>query len=79
MSTSEAELVSVFQRQPADADNCVGVFRVHVENWNGQALGEVAGKASAGVFAGIGGEAEQVVDDDVDGAAHFVSPAGSSC
>ena len=67
-----AELVAVFQRQPADAHHRLGIFGVDVEDWNGQALGEVAGKASAGVVAGIGGEAEQVVDDDVDGAADIV-------
>ena len=67
-----AELVAVFESETADADHGFGVFRVDVEDGDGQALGEIAGKASAGVVAGIGGEAEQVIDDDVDGSADFI-------
>ncbi len=68
-----AKLVPVFERKPADANHCFGVFRVDVEDWNGQALGKVAGVASAGVVAGVGGKAEQVIDDDVDGAADLIA------
>ena len=73
-----AELVSIFQRQPADANHRLGVFRIYVEDRNRQPLGDVAGKAPAGILAGIRSESDQVVDDDVDRAAHAESPAGNS-
>ena len=40
-----------------------------MEDGDGQALGEVGGEAGGVELFGVGGEAEQVVDDDVDGAA----------
>ena len=56
-----------------DADDGVGVFGVDVEDRDRQALGEVGGEArGVGLFR-VGGEAEEIVDDDVDRAADVVA------
>ncbi len=52
-----------------DADYGFGVLGVDVEDGDGEALGEVGGEARGVGLLGVGGEAEQVVDDDLDGAA----------
>ncbi len=63
------EGVAVVGGEGGDADDGFGVLGVDVEDGDGQALGEVGGEARAVGLFGIGGEAEQVVDDDLDGAA----------
>ena len=65
-----AELIAVVQCHPSDANDRVRIFRIHMEDRNRQALSEIAGKAPAGILAGIRSESEQVVDNDVDAAAY---------
>ena len=55
----------------SDAHDRVGVLGVDVEDGDGQALGDVGGEARGVGLLRQGGEAEQIVDDDVDGAADF--------
>ena len=68
-----AELVAKLQRHAAHAHNGIGIFAVHMEDGNGQALRQIRREAAGVSFAGIGGEADQVVDDDVDGSADVVA------
>ncbi len=63
------EAVAVLGGDGRDADDGVGIFRVDVEDGDGQALGDVGGEArGVGLFR-HGGEAEEIVHDDVDGSA----------
>ena len=73
MTTSVWKRVAVLGGDGGDADDGVGVFGVDVEDGNGQALGDVGGEARGVGLFGLGGEAEEVVDDDVDGAADGVA------
>ena len=68
-----AELVAVLQRHAADAHHRIGIFAIHVEDRNRQPLRQVGREASGVGIARIGGEADQIVDDDVDGAANGVA------
>ena len=68
--------MAVLGGEGGDADDGVGVFGVDVEDGDGQALGEVGGEARGVGLFGEGGEAEQVVDDDLDGAADVVAVQG---
>ena len=40
-----AERVAIIERHSAHAHDRFGIFRIHVENRNGQALGEIGRKA----------------------------------
>ena len=67
------KLVAILQRHSPDTHHGIGVFTVHVEDRDRQALGQV-GREAAGIgIAGIGGESDQVVDDDVNRAADGVA------
>ena len=68
------EGVAVVGGEVGDADDGVDVFGVDVEDGDGEALGHVGGEAGGVRLFGEGGEAEEIVDDDVDGAADV--PAG---
>ena len=70
------EAVAVFGGDGGDADDGVGVLGVDVEDGDGQALGEVGGEAGGVGLLGVGGEAEEVVDDDLDGAADVEAVEG---
>ncbi len=67
------EALAVLGGDSGDAHGRVGVFAVDVEDGDGQALGEVGGKAGGVRLVGVGGEAEEVVGDDVQGAADVVA------
>src|SRR5712692_5030038 len=67
-----AEGVAVFECHPAHAHHSVNIFGVHVEDGNGLAPGDLRGKARRMQFRRHRGEAKQVVDDHVHGAAHGV-------
>ena len=68
-----AELVAVFDGQAGDADYGVHIFAVDVEDGNRLAARDAGGEAR-GVFFGVaGGEAEQIVDDDMNRAADGVA------
>ncbi len=56
-----------------DADGGVGIFAVDVEDGDGQTLGDVGGEARGVGLFGVRGEAEEVVGDDVHGAADVVA------
>ena len=70
------EGLAVLCGEGSDANDGVGVFGVDVEDGDGEALGEVGGEAGGVGLAGEGGEAEQVVDDDLDGPADVVAVQG---
>ena len=59
------EALAVLGGDGGDADGGVGIFAVDVEDGDGQALGEVGGEARGVGLFGVGGEAEEVVGDDV--------------
>ena len=68
-----AELVAVLGGHAGDADHGVNVFAVDVEDGNRLAARDAGGEAR-GVFFGIaGGEAEKIVDHDVNRAADGVA------
>ena len=67
------ELVAILGSEGGDADDGGGIFGVDVEDGDGQALGEVGGEARGVRFFGLGGESDEVVDDDVDAAADRVA------
>src|ERR1035438_4046542 len=68
-----AELVAVFGSEAGDADDGVDVFAVDVEDRNRLAARDAGGEAGRVLFGVAGGETEEIVDDDVDGAADGVS------
>ena len=70
------EGLAVFGGDGGDADDGLGVFCVDVEDGDGEALGEVGGEARGVGFGGQSSEAEEVVDDDLDGAADVVAVQG---
>ena len=63
------EAMAEFGDDGCDTDDSVGVLSVDVEDGDGKALGYVRGEAGGVGLLGQGGEAEEVVDNDVDGAA----------
>ena len=67
------ELVAILGGEGGDADDGGGIFGVDVEDGDGQAFGEVGGEARGVRFFGLGGESDEVVDDDVDAAADGVA------
>ena len=68
-----AELVAVFGGHARDADDSVDVFGVDVEDRDRLAARDAGGEARRVLFGVAGGESEQIVDDDVNGAADGVS------
>ncbi len=70
------EGLAVLGGEGCDADDGLGVLGVDVEDGDREALGEVGGEAGGVGFAGEGGEAEEIVDDDLDGAADVVAVEG---
>ena len=68
-----AELVAILGGESGDADDRVDVFAVDVEDGNRLAARDAGGEARGVLFGIAGGEAEKIVDDDVDGAADGVS------
>ena len=68
-----AELLAVLNRQAGDAGTSLGVFTVDVEDRGLDELGDVGAVGGAAVVFGEGGEGDEVVDDDVDGAADGVA------
>ena len=79
MTTSEWKRWRYSAAIVGDAHDGVGIFGVDVEDGNRQALGDVGGEAGGVRLLGIGGEAEEIVDDDVDGAADVVAGERSTC
>src|SRR5262249_37896209 len=54
------------------AHDGIGIFSIYVENGNGLALGDIRCKTRRMLLRGWGGEANEIVDDDLDGAADGV-------
>ncbi len=67
------EGVAVVECHVADADDCVDVFRVHVEDGDRLAASEVSRETLGVLLTMVGGESDKIVDDDVNGAADGVS------
>jgi hypothetical protein len=70
------ELVAILGGEGGDADDGSRVLGVDVEDGDRQALGEVGGEPGGVRFLGLGGEADEVVDDDVDAASDRVAVDG---
>ena len=70
------EGLAVVGGEGGDADDGFGVLGIDVEDGDGETLGEVGGEARGVEFGGQGGEAEEVVDDDLKGAADVVAVEG---
>src|SRR4030095_1943642 len=68
-----AEGVALLEGDAADAYNGVDVLGVDVEDGNRLAAGEVGGEALGVLVAIVRGEADEVVDDDVDRATDGVA------
>ena len=68
-----AELVAVFGGDAGDADDGVDIFGVDVEDGNRLAARDAGGEARGVLFGVAGGEAEKIVDDDVNRAADGVA------
>ena len=64
---------AIFQRDSAHANHCVRIFRIHVENWNRQPLRNIGSETRGLQFRGPRCESDQIVDDDVNGAADGVT------
>ncbi len=60
-----AKTVAVFGSNTGHANDRLGIFSIHVKDWNALALGQVRGKARGMQLAGIRGEANHVVDEHV--------------
>src|SRR5271165_950384 len=63
------EFSAIFGGQAADTNNSVGVLGIYVKNRDALAFGEIRGEARGVLLRGTRGEANQVVNDDVNGAA----------
>ncbi len=72
-----SERVAVFKSEASDARHRVRIFGIHVEDGNRQALGEIGSEAAAGGLVRLGGESDQVVNDDMQRAAHVIARNGS--
>ena len=66
------EFRAVIRSNPPDAHDGVQVLGIDVEDRHGLALGKVGGKPGRVLLHGPRGEADQVVDDDLNRAAHGV-------
>src|SRR5216684_109499 len=64
-----AERGAIFRGQFSDAHDGVWIFSVDVEDGHGLALGDIGSEARRMLLRGLGGKADQVVHDDVNGAA----------
>ena len=71
-----AKLVAELHRHAAHAHHGVGIFAVHVEDGNRQALGQVRREAAGIGFVRIGGEADQIVNDNVNCSADVIAAQG---
>ncbi len=70
------EGLAIVGGEGGDAGDGFGVFGVDVEDGDGQALGEVGGEARGVGFFRQGGEAEEIVDDDLDRSSDVVAVEG---
>src|SRR3954464_1507417 len=66
------EAIAILDRQPCNTNDCVGIFGVDVEDRCVKTLCQVCGEARTVVLEWLGGEADQVIDDQVDTAADRV-------
>ena len=67
------KLVAIFQSHAAGAHHRIRIFAINVENGNRQPLGKIGGEPAGIGIAGIGSEADEIVDDDVYGSANVVA------
>ncbi len=67
------EGVAVIQGHAADAQNCIHIFGIHVKDRNTLAAGKLRRKTRRVQLGRDRGESDQVIDDQVDGAADAVA------
>ncbi len=63
------EGVAILGSERGDAHNGSGIFGIDVEDGDGQPAGEIRREAPGVGLVGLGGETDEVVDDDVNAAA----------
>jgi hypothetical protein len=68
-----AELVAILGGDAGDAHHGIDVFTIDVKDGNRLPPRQLRGETRGVLFAGIGGEPDQVVDDHVDGSADGVA------
>src|SRR5664280_3425578 len=69
-----SEVVAILECHAADAYHRIGILAIDMEDRNRQPLGKVGGEAAGIGIARVGGEADEIVDDDMDRAADHVTP-----
>src|SRR5208283_3156363 len=67
------KLRAIIRSETAHAHHGIGILGIDVEDGNALAAGDAGGVAGRVFLDGLGGEADQVVDDDVDGTTDRVS------
>ena len=67
------ELVAIFSREARDADNCVNVFCIDVEDGNRLPPRDAGGESRRMLLGVARGKSQQIIDDDVNRAADRVS------
>ncbi len=68
-----AELVTIFEGHAAHAQDSIHVFGIYVKNGNILAAGNLSGETRGVQFIGRCSEADQIIDDDMDGAANRIA------
>jgi hypothetical protein len=68
-----AELIAIFGGEAGDANNRIHIFAVDVEDGNRLAARDAGGETRGVLFQIAGGEAEQIIDHDMNGAADGVA------
>src|SRR5580704_8123929 len=63
---------AILRRELSDAHDRVGIFRVHMKDGNALAFGYVRSKTGGMLLPWLRGEADEIVNDDVDRAADGV-------
>src|SRR5207248_7739023 len=66
------ERIAIFSRQSRYAHHRIRIFSIHVKDGNVQSLGGIAGEARGVQFLRLGSESDEVVGDDMDGAADVI-------
>src|SRR5580692_6214666 len=68
-----AKCRAILRGKLSDAHDRVGIFRIHMKDWNALAFGNVRSEARRVLLPRLRREANEIVDNDVDRAADGVS------
>src|SRR6202453_1394270 len=64
------ECVAVLDGQSGNTNRGLGILSIYMKDGNGQPSADIGGEARRVALLGVRGKANQIVDDDLDGAAH---------